>query len=79
MLKHPMTLRLKFILYLVFLHIILAGALGYVLWQVEPLWIIALELGCVLSLWWAVWLFQKFYEPLRLLKSSADFLRETDF
>ena len=74
-----LTLRAQFIVYLVFLHILAAGALGYVLWQLNPLWIIAVELGCALSLWWMVLLFQRLYEPLRLMRSSADFLRETDF
>lgn len=74
-----LTLRTQFIVYLVFLHILVAGALGYVLWQLNPLWIIAVELGCALSLWWMVLLFQRLYEPLRLMRSSADFLRETDF
>ena len=74
-----LTLRAQFIVYLVFLHILVAGALGYVLWQLNPLWIIAVELGCAVSLWWMVLLFQRLYEPLQLLQSSADFLRETDF
>ena len=74
-----MTLRTQFILYLLVLHSLLAASAGFALWRVHPVWILMVEAGCGVSLWIVFVLFRRFYEPLRLLKSSADFLKETDF
>ncbi len=74
-----MTLRNQFILYLAVLHCLLAAASGFALWRVHPAWILLVEVVCGISFWTIFILFRRFYEPLRLLKSSADFLKETDF
>ncbi len=74
-----MTLRTQFILYLAVLHSLLAATAGFALWRVHPAWILLVEAVCGVSFWIAIVLFRRFYEPLRLLKSSADFLKETDF
>jgi len=74
-----MTLRSQFIFYLTALHCLLAVAAGVALWRMHPAWILLVEVGCGVSFWIAFVLFRRFYEPLRLLKSSADFLKETDF
>jgi nitrogen fixation/metabolism regulation signal transduction histidine kinase len=73
------TLRTKFIAYLAVLHTLSGSVIGYLLWKVHPYWVFAVEGALLVSLWGALWLFQRFYEPLELLKSSADFLREKDF
>jgi nitrogen fixation/metabolism regulation signal transduction histidine kinase len=74
-----MTLRTQFILYLAALHCLLVAASGFALWRVHPAWILLVEAVCGASFWIAFVLFRRFYEPLRLLKSSADFLKDTDF
>lgn len=72
------ALFFRFVLYLVVVHIALAGAVAYAL-QGVSLWLLVVELLCGVSLWVSIALFRSFYRPLALLVRGAEFLRESDF
>lgn len=73
-----MTLQRLFLTYLAVLHIALGGVL---LWyfgnkNYAVLWT---ELALILSLLCGTWLLMRFFQPLKMLLSSVDFLKESDF
>lgn len=72
------TLFFRFVVYLVLVHAVLAVAIAYALPN-TVLWLLVVEVLCLLSLWVAVRFFRNFYRPLALLVTGAEFLRESDF
>ncbi|TAE25516.1 MAG: HAMP domain-containing protein [Candidatus Kapaibacterium sp.] len=73
-----MTLRVLFIGYLLAVHVIAGGAVAYLLrsdrihfFYIEAILLVSLGVGFVLL--------QRFFAPLKLLVSGAEFLRESDF
>jgi len=73
-----MTLRLKFLLYLVVLHVVFAGCAVWFL-RAHPIWLIALEIFFVVSFALGVRLLQSYFGPLQLIRSGAFYLREGEF
>lgn len=68
----------RFLVYLVAVHLALALAAGYALREFSW-WLLAVEVLCIALLWVSIVLFRGFYQPLALLVSGAEFLRESDF
>ena len=73
-----MTLRRKFIVYLLVLHAIFALSLVVLLWN-DRVWLIGVELYLVASAFFAFRLFRGLFRPLDLLVAGADALNEKDF
>ncbi|MFQ3599333.1 MAG: PAS domain-containing protein [Chloroherpetonaceae bacterium] len=74
----PMTYRALFIIYLALIHLVFAGVSGYLL-RNERLWLVAIEAFFLLSLLASIYLLKKIYEPIELVRSGAEFIRESDF
>jgi len=72
------SLRRKFVLYLVVLHFLFAGILTLLLWD-DRIWLIAVELFLLLSSLLAVRIFRALFLPLELITSGAEFMRDGDF
>jgi len=72
------TLRLKFLVYLVVLHAVFAGCAVWFLRDRRP-WLIAVEVFFVISLAVGVWLLRSYFGPLRLIESGAQYLRDGEF
>ena len=73
-----MTLRLKFLVYLVALHAVFAACAVWFLRDQRP-WLIAVEIYFVISLALGVWLLRAYFGPLRLIESGAQYLRDGEF
>ena len=73
-----MSLRARFIAYLVVVHV-LSGALAVYLLLRQPVWLIAVEAAFVVSLATGVALVQRVFRALSFAGDSAQFLRDTDF
>jgi two-component system, NtrC family, nitrogen regulation sensor histidine kinase NtrY len=72
------SLRAKFAVYLVFLHLILVG-LAVALLAGRPAWLLAAEVYLVLSLAMGAVLFRHFWKPLDLVRTGAELIAERDF
>ena len=73
-----MTLRLRFLIYLVTLHAVFAGCAIWFLWD-RRVWLIAVEIFFVVSLAAGVWLLRSFFGPLKLIDSGAQYLKDGEF
>lgn len=73
-----MTLRLKFLIYLVTLHSVFAACVVWFLWD-RRVWLIAIEVFFVVSLSVGVWLLRAYFGPLKLIDSGAQYLKDGDF
>lgn len=73
-----MSLRRKFVSYLLFLHFTFAAVTVYLLWE-HRLWLIAVEAFFVVSFLIALSLFRGLFRPLELLSMGADAMRDQDF
>jgi nitrogen fixation/metabolism regulation signal transduction histidine kinase len=69
------TLRLKFLLYLVTLHLVFAACAVWFLWD-RRVWLIAVEVFFAISLSAGVWLLRAYFSPLKLIDSGAQYLRD---
>jgi nitrogen fixation/metabolism regulation signal transduction histidine kinase len=69
------TLRLKFLLYLVTLHLVFAACAVWFLWD-RRVWLIAVEVLFAISLSAGVWLLRAYFSPLKLIDSGAQYLRD---
>jgi nitrogen fixation/metabolism regulation signal transduction histidine kinase len=72
------TLRVKFLVYLVALHAVFAGCAVWFL-RDHRVWLIAVELFFVISLTVGTYLLRSYFGPLELIKSGAQYLREGEF
>ena len=73
-----MTLRRRFLLYLILVHLVFAACAVWFL-RAHSVWLIALEAFFVISIA-AGWRLQRsFFEPLSLIRSGAFYLREGEF
>jgi len=72
------TLRLRFLVYLVTLHAVFAGCAIWFLWD-RRVWLIAVEAFFVVSLAVGVWLLRAFFGPLKLIDSGAQYLKDGEF
>ncbi|TAK66225.1 MAG: sensor histidine kinase, partial [Bacteroidetes bacterium] len=73
-----MSLRRKFVLYLLFLHGVFAAVAVALLWN-NRLWLIAVEAFFVLSFLIALRLFRAIFRPLELLAMGVDVMKDQDF
>ena len=73
-----MTLRRKFLFYLFFIHIAVAVALILLLWD-NRIWLLAVELFFLISFLIALRLYRGLFEPLELIASGVEFMRDGDF
>jgi nitrogen fixation/metabolism regulation signal transduction histidine kinase len=74
----PVSLRHKFILYLLFIHLAFAGVAIFLLWE-KRLWLLAVEAFFVLSFFLALRLFRALFEPLDLVMAGVEFIKDKDF
>lgn len=73
-----MTLRLKTVLYLVFIHLVLAGTAVFFLRE-KRVWLLAVEAFLVLSAILGIRIFNGIFGPLQLIRTGIQFLSESDF
>jgi len=73
-----MSLRLKFILYLVIIHLLFAGVAVYLLLQ-ERLWLLAVEAVFVVSLAAGLRLIRGLFGTIELVQTGAQFISDGDF
>jgi len=73
-----MTLRLKFILYLVAIHLLFAGVAIYLLLQ-HRIWLLAVELVFIVSLTAGLSLTRTLFGTIELIQTGAQFMRDRDF
>lgn len=73
-----MTLRRLFLIYIILLHAVFAGAAFWFLRE-QRTWLIALELYFTVSIGFGLWLLRGLLKPLEVLRSGIDFLKEGDF
>lgn len=73
-----MTLRFRFVFYLVLLHLVFAGCALWFLWH-ERVWLIAVELFFALSLAAGFKLLHSYFEPLKLVEGGAQYLRDGEY
>jgi two-component system, NtrC family, nitrogen regulation sensor histidine kinase NtrY len=73
-----MTLRLKFILYWVIIHIIFAGVMVYVL-RNDRIWLLAVEIILLISFATALYLLKSFFRPLDMIMKGIDLIKDSNF
>ncbi len=73
-----MSLRHKFILYLLFLHLTFATAAIFLLWE-NRIWLLAVETFFALSFILALGLFRALFQPLDLVMTGVEFIKDKDF
>ncbi|MBI1805884.1 MAG: HAMP domain-containing protein [Ignavibacteria bacterium] len=73
-----MSLRRKFVAYLLFIHLIFAAVVIYLLWD-HRIWLLAVEVFFLLSFIMALKIFQGLFQPLELITSGVEFMRDGDF
>jgi two-component system, NtrC family, nitrogen regulation sensor histidine kinase NtrY len=73
-----MTFRTKFIIFLIFLHLVEFALAGIILHS-SKYWFIASESVILISLIASVYFFRAFSKPLQLLNSGIESLRDKDF
>ena len=73
-----MSLRHKFILYLLFLHLTFAIAAIFLLWE-NRIWLLAGEAFFALSFILALRLFRALFQPLDLVMTGVEFIKDKDF
>ena len=73
-----MSLRLKFILYLIFVHLLFAGVAVYLLLR-HRIWLLAVEAVFVISLLIGLKLIRNLFGTLELINTGAQFIQDSDF
>ncbi len=73
-----MSLRLKFILYLVIVHVLFAGVAVYLLLQ-NRLWLLAVEAVFIISLTSGLRLIRGLFGTLEIMNTGAQFISDSDF
>ncbi|MEM7588092.1 MAG: PAS domain-containing protein, partial [Acidobacteriota bacterium] len=73
-----MTLRSKLAVYVVFLHVLLAVASGFALWERRE-WLLAVEAVLLVSAWIGVRLVGSLAVPLQLIDTGTQLINERDF
>jgi nitrogen fixation/metabolism regulation signal transduction histidine kinase len=72
------SLRSKFFIYLIFVHIVFCAGAVYFLWETR-IWLFAVEAFFVLSLVAGSVLVKKLFEPIRLIRSGIEFIKANEF
>ena len=73
-----MTLRRKFVVYLVSIHIVFAAAITYFLWD-DRVWLLLVEGFFLFSFIAALKIFRGLFQPLELIASGVEFMKDGDF
>ena len=73
-----MSLRLKFILYLITIHLLFAGVAIYLLLQ-HRIWLLAVEAVFLISLLVGLRLIKNLFGTIELINTGAQFLNDGDF
>ncbi|MEM1359520.1 MAG: ATP-binding protein, partial [Bacteroidota bacterium] len=73
-----MTSRVKFFLFVGFV-LVLLGVLSYLLLKEQPYYFMAAELGIILLLFWAIYLYRSLTRTGRLLSTGLDAIEDKDF
>ncbi len=73
-----MSLRLKFILYLIIIHLLFAGVAIYLLLQ-NRIWLLAVEAVFIISLIIGLGIVKNLFGTIELINTGAQFLSEGDF
>ncbi len=73
-----MSLRLKFILYLLFVHLAIAGLAVYFLWN-HRAWLLALEAFFAVSFIFSFRLFRALFKPIEMVAAGVETLKHRDF
>ena len=73
-----MNLRRTFVVYLLAIHLIFAAVVTYLLWD-NRIWLLGVEAFFLLSFIVAVRIFRRLFEPLQLIASGVEFMRDGDF
>jgi len=76
--RPALTLRLKFILYLLGIHLLFAGLASYLLQQ-NRLWLFAIEAVFLLTLGLGFKLISSVFDTLDLINTGAQFIEDNDF
>jgi nitrogen fixation/metabolism regulation signal transduction histidine kinase len=75
---YPMTLRLKFVIYLAAIHLLFAGVAIYLLLR-QRLWLLAVEAVFVISLAVGLKLIRNLFGTIELIQTGAQLIRDSDF
>jgi len=73
-----MSLRLKFILYLIVVHLLFAGVAVYLLLQ-QRIWLLAVEAVFIVSLYVGLRLIRQLFNTIELINTGAQFIQDSDF
>lgn len=73
-----MSLRAKFIIYLLFIHLVFCAATGWLLLDQRP-WLLAVEGFFLLSFITGLVLVRRLFEPIRLIRSGIEFIQASEF
>jgi len=72
------SVRSKFVAYLIFTHLAFAAGAVVLLWD-HRIWLLVIEAFLVLSFFLAYKLLSALFQPLKLLLTGAEFIKESDF
>ncbi|MBN8826090.1 MULTISPECIES: ATP-binding protein [unclassified Spirosoma] len=72
------SFRTRYLLYIIAVHVAIAGLLYLLLQQNKP-WFIASELGLLLSIYMAVSIYRQFQQPSEFIASGIEAIRDKDF
>src|SRR5215813_12898785 len=72
------SLRLKFILYLILIHLLFAGVAGYLLSK-NRVWLLAIEAVFIVSLYAGLRLIRHLFNTIELINTGAQFIQDSDF
>lgn len=73
-----MSLRLKFIFYLIFIHLLFAGVAVYLLSK-NRVWLLAVEAVFIVSLYVGLRLIRHLFNTIELINTGAQFIQDNDF
>ncbi len=73
-----MSLRLKFIFYLIVIHLLFAGVAVYLLLK-QRIWLLAVEAVFLISLYVGLRLIRQLFNTIELINTGAQFIQDSDF
>jgi nitrogen fixation/metabolism regulation signal transduction histidine kinase len=73
-----MSLRLKFIVYLIVVHLLFAGVAVYLLLR-QRVWLLAVEAVFIISLFAGLRLIRQLFNTIELINTGAQFIQDGDF
>jgi len=76
--RFKISLRLKFILYLILIHLLFAGVAIYLLSK-NRVWLLAVETVFIVSLYAGLRLIRHLFNTIELINTGAQFIQDSDF